>query len=153
MEWRACIAIGLGIGCGSVSSNHDANTGDGSGSGSDATDAAPPPAYDLNKPFGTPTQVLGIHNANADDKHATLTADEKTIFFASNRDNTMGIWHIYTATRSSPTGAFSAVDFAPGTYSAEGESHPSVSADGNTIFYDSYRVTSGLLHIFWATRS
>jgi hypothetical protein len=149
MQWRACIAIALGIGCGSVPATPDASTG-----GGDApdTDAPPPPPCDVNKPFGTPMQVLGIHNANANDKHATLTADEKTIFFASDRDNTMGIWHIYTATRSSPTDAFSGVDIAPGTYSAEGESHPSVSPDGNTIFYDSFRVSAGLIHIFWATR-
>lgn len=153
MEWRACVAIVLGVGCGSVkaSSPADAPAGDIDAPGQ-PMDAPSAPACDISKPFGAPVQVPGLHDAAGNDTHATLPADELTIYFASDR---MGnnVWHIYTATRPSRTAPFGAPTLLGGSFSSQGESHPSVSPDGNTIYFDSYRVSMGTVHIFTSTRT
>lgn len=149
-EMRVCFVIALGIGCGSVSAKQDAGTSDTPVE----IDAPPPPPCDLVKPFGTPIQVPGIHQSGKNNVHASLTADELTIVFGTNRDDPMNqIYHLYMATRLNRNDPFTGVTFVPGTYSTEGENGPSLSADGNTIFFDSYRVMNGLVHIFTSTRS
>jgi hypothetical protein len=121
-----------------------------------SVDGPPPPPCDLTKAFGTPMDVPGIHDPLGDDVGAALSADELTIYFASNRFDHMK-FHIYTATRSSRDGAFPMPAIAPGTFSDEGESHASVSPDGNTIFFDSFRPVpmpaSGMFHVFRSTRA
>lgn len=66
-------------------------------------------------------------------------------------------FHLYTATRANRGDPFPMPPVAPGTYSDEGESHPSVSPDGNTIFFDSARPVpapaSGMFHVFRSTRA
>jgi hypothetical protein len=153
MQWCAWVVIGLGLaaGCGSVQSKADAG-GDGNRDAPAQQDAPPAAACDVAKPFGVPIQVAGIHDANADDTHATLSADELTIFFASDRAGN-GIWHIYSATRAAKTDSFGAPALLAGSFSTQGESHPSVSPDGNTIYYDSFRTSAGTVHIFTSTRS
>jgi hypothetical protein len=63
------------------------------------------------------------------------------------------VMHIYTATRSTPTGTFSMPMLAGPTFSDQGESHPSVSPDGNALYFESFRVTTGTVHIFVSARS
>lgn len=159
MTRRTWVAIGLGVslgslGCGSVTPKDgppDAPAGT-SDAPDEQMDAPPGPACDVTKPFAIPIQVAGIHDANANDTHATLSADELTIFFASDRAGN-NIWHLYTATRASRSDTFGAPTLLAGTYSTQGESHPSVSPDGNTIYFDSYRVSAGTVHIFTSTRT
>ena len=64
-----------------------------------------------------------------------------------------GIFHIYTATRDTRDGTFSNPGLAGPTFSDQGESHPSVSPDGNTLYFDSFRVTTGTIHAFTTHRS
>jgi hypothetical protein len=119
-------------------------------------DGPPAPPCDLTKPFGTPTDVLGIHDPLGDDVGAALSADELTIYFASNRFDHMK-FHLYTATRANRNDPFPMPGIAQGTFSDEGESHPSTSPDGNTIYFDSFRPVpmpaSGMFHIFRSTRA
>lgn len=48
---------------------------------------------------------------------------------------------------------FSTPTLVGATYSDQGESHPSISPDGNTIYFDSFRTMAGTVHIFTSTRS
>jgi Tol biopolymer transport system component len=150
MYWRGCVAIVVGVGCGSVKATPDGSVS--SDSSMQTGDAPPAPACDLGKPFGAATQVPVLHDSAGNDTHATLTADELTIYFASDR---MGnnIWHLYTSTRTSTNAAFATPTLLSSTYTQQGESHPSISPDGNTIYFDSFRVQAGTVHIFTATRS
>jgi hypothetical protein len=140
-------------GCGSVKATQtDAPVTD------DAADIdAPGAACDLAKPFAPAIEVANLHNAAFNDTHATLSADERTIFFASDRDTPVGsapIFHIYSATRPSVMMPFTAPAQVGALFSTDGESHPSVSPDGNTIFFDSFRPQAGgVVNIFTSTRS
>jgi hypothetical protein len=119
-----------------------------------AADAAPVGACDLNKPFAPAIEVPGIHQPGANDVHATLTDDELTIYFASDRANpTAGKMHIYSAGRTTAQGVFD-TPAKIGTLSSDaGESNPSTSPDGNTLYFDSPRVSQGAVHIFTSTRA
>jgi hypothetical protein len=162
MVYRLTMLVaGLAVACGSVkdppvgqdaSPSVDAAVDDGAMV--DAAIDGPPPACDLTKPFGTPMPVPGIHDPLGNDVHASLTADELNIYFASDRTDHTN-FHIYTATRDSRTADFSGIGLAPGTFSMAGESHPSISSDGNTIFFDSFREppTTGSVHVFRSTRA
>jgi WD40 repeat protein len=141
------LAAALAAGCGHVNPAADA-----------MPDTAPAdmalPACDPTKPFGMAAEVPGLHDDPlATDVHATLTDDELTVYFATNRMDHSGIFHIYTATRGTRDGTFSMPMLANPTFSDQGESHPSVSPDGNTLYFDSYRVTSGTIHAFVTHRS
>jgi len=141
------LAFGVVAACGKV----------GATPGSDSglpTDGAPA-ACDVTKPFGTAVEVPGLHDPTANDTHATLTDDELTVYFASDRANvTAGTLHIYSATRATRTAAFGAPGQVGSTFSDNGDSNPSISPDGNTIVFDSLRPpTSGLVHLFMATRT
>jgi hypothetical protein len=116
----------------------------------DAAIDGPPPPCDLTKPFGNPMPVPGIDDGLSNDVHASLTADELTIYFASDRQD-HATFHIYTATRASRTAAFTGIGLAQGTFSMEGDSHPSISADGNTIIFDSRRVAP--VQVYRSTRA
>ena len=119
-----------------------------------AIDGPPPPPCDVTKPFGTPMPVPGIDDGASNDVHASLTPDELVIYFASDRED-HSFFHIYTATRANRTADFTGIRIAQGTFSAEGESYPSISSDGNTIFFDSLRATPdmGAVHVFRSTRA
>jgi hypothetical protein len=132
------------------------------GSGPDGgPDAAPPgspdamsPACDITKPFAPAIEVPGLHAAGANDVHGTLTDDELTIFFASDRFNpAAGKMHLYSATRTSVDSVFGTPTLVNSLSSEQGESNPSVSPDGNAIYFDSLRVSQGLVHIFTSTRA
>lgn len=144
------LVLAAAAGCGEVKNTTDAAVTPDDGATPDMPGSSP--ACDLAKPFGAAAEVPNLHEATANDQHATLTGDELTLYFASDR-TPGGKWHIYTATRASVTSPFSAPTQVGATFSAEGESNPSISPDGNTIYFDSYRVTAGLLHIFTSTRS
>lgn len=100
---------------------------------------APPPRCDPNKPFGMPVRVdalsTNVAGAGTDDLHAVLSADELTVYFASNRAGGLGIYDIYTATRATTTDTWTNVALLGGAVNTTGEeTHPSVSSDGLTLF-------------------
>ena len=141
------LMAGLVAGCGSVAPKQpDAGP-------ADSTVDTPAAACDPTKPFAPAVEVPGIRDPAAIDVHATLTADELTMYFASNRLDHKQVMHIYSATRPSLTAPFGTPVLVGALFSDQGESHPSVSPDGNTIYFDSYRVTAGTVHIFASTRA
>jgi hypothetical protein len=142
MRW---ICVAILVGCGSVKNSPDAPSGIDSPMQADA----PAPACDLTKAFGTPTALPVIHDPNGNDVHATLTTDELAIYFASDRQ-TAGKFHIYSASRAAVTDPFGTPAIVSSLFSMAGESHPSVSPDGNTIFFDSYPTD---IHVFTSTRA
>jgi hypothetical protein len=140
------LMAGLLAGCGAVKG----------APGVDASlDAAPDmagPACDVNKPFGTAIEVPGLHDPLATDVHATLTDDELTVYFGTNRMDHSGIMHIYSSTRPTREAGFPMPMLVGPTFSDQGESHPSISPDGNTLYLDSSRVIPGS-NVFASARS
>ncbi len=113
---------------------------------------------DLSKPFAPAIEAPGVHQVGVVDVHASLTDDELTIYFGSNRsDPTSQTMHIYSATRPARDAAFTTPAPVGSTFSTEGESNPSVSPDGNTIYFDSLRPVPGGVqgspNIFTSTRA
>jgi hypothetical protein len=110
------------------------------------------PACDVTKPFGQAIEVPGLHDPLANDVHATLTDDELTVYFGTNRLDHSGIMHIFSSTRATRDAGFPMPMLVGPTFSDEGESHPSISPDGNTIYLDSSRLIPGS-NLFLSTRS
>jgi hypothetical protein len=113
-----------------------------------------PPACDVNKPFGAAAEVAGLRDSMANDVHATLTADERTIYFATNRFNYTAVMRIYKAERATRDVAFEAptqVVSLTNANDVDGERNPAISADGNTIVFDVTRTSANLL--LMSTRS
>src|SRR5690242_14856893 len=89
------VASLFALGCGSVSARSDAQPP------ADAARDTAAAACDVTKPFAPAVEVPGLHDPAATDVHATLTDDELTVYFRSNRfDTTKATMHIYVATRA-----------------------------------------------------
>jgi hypothetical protein len=88
-----------------VDAGLDADASDG------AIEAGP---CDLTMPFQTPTAVPGVNLPSSNVVAATLSPDELTIWFSSDRYGGSSPFQVYTATRSTNTSAFSAPILATG---------------------------------------
>ncbi len=83
------------------------------------------------KPFGHTI------NTKAWEPHASITADENVLFFASNRDGGFGGLDIYM-TKKLPTGEFGpAVNLGPKVNTEFDETGPFIHADGKTLYFSS----------------
>lgn len=112
------------------------------------------PECDVTKPFAPAVEVAGLRDSMANDAHASLTGNELTVYFATNRFNYSTPMRIYKATRSTREAAFGSptpIAELINTDDMEGENNPTISPDGNTIFFDVYRASGGLL--LMSTRS
>jgi hypothetical protein len=150
MKGTMILMAGLLAGCGAVKNNPGVDA-----SADTAADTAPDmagPACDVTKPFGTAIEVPGLHDPLAHDVHATLTDDELTVFFGTNRMDHSGILHVYSSTRTTRDAGFPMPMLVGPTFSDQGESHPSISPDGNTLYLDSSRVIAGS-NLFVSARS
>ncbi|HEY6179307.1 MAG TPA: hypothetical protein VIX73_32860 [Kofleriaceae bacterium] len=147
MKGTMMLMAGMLAGCGSVK-------------GTTVVDASPDtavadmagPACDVTKPFGQAIEVPGLHDPLANDVHATLTDDELTVYFGTNRSDHGQVMHIYSSTRLTRDGVFPMPMLVGPTFSDQGESHPSISPDGNTLYLDSSRLIPGS-NLFLSTRS
>lgn len=123
-------------GCGSVGSSPDAR---GSGGGSDAAidgaiDAPAAPRCNPASAFQTPVALAAL-NTIANETGATLSADELTLYFCSNRSGGPGNGDIWYATRASRTASWGAPQVLPTVNTAAGnECVSSVTADGLTMY-------------------
>jgi hypothetical protein len=93
------------------------------------------PACDPSTPFGAAARV-GLGEA-VDDVSPRLSADERTLFFASERAGGLGAHDLYFATRASRTDTFDAPRALPALATAGDERDPSLSADGSALFFTS----------------
>ncbi len=79
-------------------------------------------------------------NSAYDDGAACISDDGLTLYFASNRPGGSGNFDIWMTTRPSTTEAWTPpVNLGPIVNSPHIDSHPSVSADGLTLYFDSRR--------------
>ncbi len=105
-----------------------------------SSDASAAPC-DLNRPFNMPEQV-GVINTTRNDYVGRLSPDELTIYFASDRESDAGGApgiEIYVATRATTASAFSNPTKVAGVNTDYDEGDPSVSADGLTLYFQSFR--------------
>ena len=113
--------------------------------------------YDLfvatrSTPSGTFANVHPLSELDtvSSDEGASLTADELTVFFCSNRSNGAGKFDIWMSTRATKTGTFSAPVDAPVVNTAADELNVAVSADGRELFFSSDRgVATTPPHVIW----
>ncbi len=101
----------------------------------------------------TVARNLAELNTTFDEHTASLTADGRTVVFATNRDTAGGIDDVYAATRASPTSAFEPPTLVPELSSPQDDSATFISTDGLAMYFASDRPGSmGCLDIFVATR-
>ncbi len=83
--------------------------------------------------------VAGVNSA-ADDAQPNLSRDGLEMFFYSTRVGTLGGPDIYTSTRTHDAGSWSdPVNLGPTVNSSAGDSRPSLSWDGTTLYFGSSR--------------
>jgi hypothetical protein len=139
--------------CGSVTTTGGPDAGDAPEADAGPVpdpDATPEPC-DLTQPFGA-LQPLTSLNTSAHEQFATLSPDELTIYFSSNRlaPGTAQV-DIYVATRTSREEEFGApVNLAVVNHAGDDRS-PSISADGLELYFHSSR--SGDYEIYVSTRT
>jgi hypothetical protein len=152
----------------SVEPGTDATTTDQAAEGTPSiaeagTDAgggnAAPAACDLTKDWGTPVLLAGVNGSDADEG-PTLTADELTIIFATNRPPGAGadfdFWVAARSFRSLPFGAPTLLVpvTSAGINTGADERGVTITGDGlKLIFRSSQSGGSGSYDLFQATRS
>jgi hypothetical protein len=88
--------------------------------------------------FGAPAAVTEI-NSSAEDNGMTLTPDERTIIFASTRPNGAGDYDLYRALRAGTDQPFSLPEPLSVINTSAVETDPSLSPDGQELFFVSTR--------------
>jgi Tol biopolymer transport system component len=89
--------------------------------------------------FGPAQLVSGVNSA-AEDAQPNVRRDGLEIFFFSTRAGTLGGPDIYAATRTTADEVWSApVNLGPNVNSGAGETRPSLSWDGTTLYFGSNR--------------
>ena len=111
--------------------------------------AASRPATNVD--FGAASQVSELTTGTSQQFDPTLTGDALRIIYADNMGNT---FHLYEATRASPTGTFgAAVELANvNSGTAALDWNPFVSADGLRLVFTSQRAGNSIDQIYESTR-
>lgn len=107
---------------------------------------------DLGLVIPRPSAVPGVNSS--DPEYApVVTADERTIYFASVRAGGLGSWDVWVATRATKTGSFSDVKLVENVNSANQDIPTWISPDGCRLYLASDRPGgSGKLDIYVAER-
>jgi hypothetical protein len=157
----AALLASLLAACGEVNTLDDVDAGDDNATidgGDDTADIdagvdgepdATPARCDPMKSFGAPRKLSGLVNhPTAHDLGAWLSADERRMYFSSDRD---GGYQLYLAVRAGADDDFGdpvVVRNLGGT-----NLNPSLSADEKTIYFDAVRGNTGTYQdVFMATR-
>lgn len=103
--------------------------------------------------FGTATLVTELSGPGEDD-NPTIAADGRTIYFASDRDGSLGRFDLWVATRPDPAGQWSApVNLGAPVNGASNDVGPDLSVDGRTLYFSSaFRAgNESLMYDLWKT--
>lgn len=86
-----------------------------------------------------PAVLIPELNSEREDLNPTVSRDGRTIYFASNRLESLGMHDLWVATRQSPTHPWSTpVNLGPGVNGAKSNDvGPDLSADGRTLYFAS----------------
>ena len=106
----------------------------------------------LTDAFGAPAPVRGrVNTPGVSDQAPTVTADGLTLYFQSgNAGNPLDI---FVSTRPTTTADFGAPADVANVNSGQNDTDPFISADGNTLYFDSDRPDGGSFHLYRATRT
>lgn len=105
--------------------------------GSDDDDGWMTTRPDVNSPWTTPT-LIPLINSSGRDMGFSLTEDELTLYLTSNRTG-FGGFDIYASTRATRTSAWGAAERVVGLSTPWEDLFPTVTGDGNTIYFSSNR--------------
>lgn len=120
------------------------------------SDGAPPDApvairCDPAKPFGPPSPIVEL-NTTATESHATLTADELTVYFTSTRPGGPGNLDIYRARRPVLDAPWEPPELVEGINTPGHESRPAIRDDGLTLYAETNAISPNAWSISAATR-
>jgi hypothetical protein len=136
----------------------DAGPADDAGDGGDA--GRPPlqlmtaTRAQVSDPWGTAIALSTEIETDANDSDPSVTADNLTLYFASDRagsTGSAGATDLWVATRTTTTGEFGSVNNVGSLNTPSDESEPYVMPDGATIYFRSKR--SGNYALYRATTS
>ena len=99
--------------------------------------------------FSEPVELAGV-NSDARDEGFWLSADELSLFFASNRESTQADMDIWVATRDSVDGAFGVAERVGVLNTPDIEIDPALTPDGFELFFASDR--SGTMRLYRSAR-
>lgn len=87
--------------------------------------------------FGAPMPLPGIINSSFEEKSITISPDEKTIYFSSNRPGGFGGLDIYKATKDSKGDWTNVKNLGPKINTEMDDDGPFIDYDGITLYYSS----------------
>jgi hypothetical protein len=94
----------------------------------------------INDEWSEPVHLGGAINSGAQDYGPTISGDDLTMYFRSNRWDGLGSGDIWVSTRSSKDAAWpAAVNAGAGISSSSDECMPHISADGLELYFGSTR--------------
>jgi hypothetical protein len=143
------VIAAAGLGCGNVALGLDAGTADGSPDGADVDGATDAP--DVLGPWQTPVPIASV-NTSYDDRTPWLSADGKTLYFASNRPLGKGSYDVWRAQRGLATDPFEPAENMAMLNSTASEERPFVAASHSRVWF-SRTVGGAGMEIFQASGS
>ncbi|MHC4165782.1 MAG: LamG-like jellyroll fold domain-containing protein [Planctomycetota bacterium] len=86
--------------------------------------------------WGTPVNLGPTVNSSASDSHSSISVDGRTLFFGSSRPGGYGEADIWVTTRATTDDDWrESVNLGSPVNSSTRNNHPTVSADGSTLFF------------------
>jgi Tol biopolymer transport system component len=102
--------------------------------------------------FGTPSPVAELNTASDDYHPFVRRKDGLEVIFFSNRAGGSGYWDLWSSNRRDTLSSWSApVNLGPLVNSGADEARPSISWDGTTLYFWTYR--EGTIDVYMATRT
>lgn len=87
--------------------------------------------------YGAPIPMPGIINSSFEEKSVTISRDEKTLYFSSNRPGGFGGLDIYRATKDSKGEWTSVKNLGPNINTDLDDDGPYIDSDGVTLYFSS----------------
>lgn len=107
----------------------------------------------LDQPFGKPVYLGPDYNFEGQDFAPHLTANDRILLFASARPGSLGHFDIWMCVRATLKTPFSKpINLGPPVNTHHSEGRPSLSDDGQTLYFDSNRPGGAIPCDFWCIR-